>query len=97
MDKMPMVAYIHKDTDMKDAELVDLMCQFEKEPKKVGLVLKLVEKRARMNDHDIAKMWLKYAVKICDDADDDNTARIGKLAADLNIDLNDLIDRWWEE
>ncbi|MBI2061553.1 MAG: hypothetical protein HYT87_17570 [Nitrospirae bacterium] len=64
--QLPIVAYIHRDSDAKDTELVGLMSQFEKDPKNVDTVCKIARKRVQQGDVKLARMWLEYALAICE-------------------------------
>lgn len=66
INKLPVVAYFHRDGDEQDQELVDLMIAFEKNIRDIDVILKIAAKRIRMGNEKLAKMWLEYAYPIAD-------------------------------
>jgi hypothetical protein len=61
MREMPICAYIHRDGDEKDKELIDLMIALEAAPDDPACVIRIIEKRIQMNDQEIAGHFLEYA------------------------------------
>lgn len=65
--ELPMIYFIHRDSDRNDKELVNLMIAFEEAPQDAELILKIIEKRYAMGDPEIAKKWVDYAFSKFDD------------------------------
>ena len=61
MRELPICAYIHRDGDEKDRELIDLMIALEDSPDDSECVTRIIEKRIRMQDREIAWQFLEYA------------------------------------
>jgi hypothetical protein len=78
--KLPLIAYVHRDTDMNDEKLIALMNEFEEDPENGDLVLQLAKHRLEKGDFGIAKGWLKYGREI---ADGDALVRVEALMKEL--------------
>jgi len=58
---LPACAYLHRDGDRKDANLIDLMGRLETKPGDPDIVLSIINKRIQMGDWEIAASFLEYA------------------------------------
>ncbi len=82
---LPVAAYMHRDGDQKDEELIELMRAFEDDPENPALVIQLIQKRIEMKAPLIAEKFLEYG-RTLPDFDEEKAARLAEEIQQLSED-----------